>query len=208
MSVSGHLPINLIEKGKVAKSKAKPRLGRPPVVEEKFIELGINIREEEIDGEMHYFNQNNHRVTREGILIREQEGLEKTDYTENGINYSIQDVNIPGTTIVRTKEEARKALEVLLQYPNRVHAWDTETIGVEVKKESIIGKGTIICATAFIGPDVDFGNGPRLFIDNFADCEGLIMEFKEYLEDPKYFKAWHNYGFDRHIFFVRKFYPL
>lgn len=27
------------------------------------------------------------------------------------------------------------------------------------------------------------------------------MEFKEYLEDPTYLKCWHNYGFDRHIFF-------
>lgn len=71
---------------------------------------------------------------------------------------------------------------------------------MEVKTESIIGKGTIICASAFIGPDVDFGNGPRLFIDNYADAEGVIMEFKEYLENPEYFKVWHNYGFDRHIF--------
>lgn len=27
------------------------------------------------------------------------------------------------------------------------------------------------------------------------------MEFKEYLEDPKYLKCFHNYGFDRHLFF-------
>ena len=27
------------------------------------------------------------------------------------------------------------------------------------------------------------------------------MEFKEYLEDPKYLKCFHNYGYDRHIFF-------
>lgn len=27
------------------------------------------------------------------------------------------------------------------------------------------------------------------------------MVFKEYLENPEYLKCWHNYGFDRHIFF-------
>lgn len=27
------------------------------------------------------------------------------------------------------------------------------------------------------------------------------MEFKEYLEDPNYLKVFHNYGYDRHIFF-------
>lgn len=88
-----------------------------------------------------------------------------------------------------------------MQYPDRVCAWDTETIGVEVKVESVVGKGSVICASAFIGPDVDFGNGPRLVIDNFADAEGTIMGFKEYLESEEYLKCWHNYGFDRHILF-------
>lgn len=27
------------------------------------------------------------------------------------------------------------------------------------------------------------------------------MIFKEYFEDEKYKKIWHNYGFDRHIFY-------
>ena len=53
----------------------------------------------------------------------------------------------------------------------------------------------------FVGPDIDFGSGPRLFIDNYADADGVIMEFKEYLEDPKYLKCFHNYGYDRHIFY-------
>jgi hypothetical protein len=26
-----------------------------------------------------------------------------------------------------------------------------------------------------LGPDVNFGNGPRLMIDNFADAEGTIL---------------------------------
>ena len=107
-----------------------------------------------------------------------------------------------GTTIVRTKEDARRVVKILEKYKNRVVAWDTETIGVDPKTESVVGKGSIICASAFWGPDVNFGNGPRLFIDNYADAEDTIMEFKDYLENPTYFKAWHNYGFDRHIFFV------
>lgn len=86
-------------------------------------------------------------------------------------------------------------------YQDRVHAWDTETIGINAKDESPVGKGTVICATAFLGPDVDFGNGPRLFIDNYADSEDVILEFKEYFEDERYLKCWHNYGYDRHILF-------
>lgn len=105
---------------------------------------------------------------------------------------------------MRTKEAARKAIKILEKYPNRIHAWDTETINVDPKTESVVGKGNIICASVFIGPDVDFGNGPRLFIDNYAEAHDVIMEFQDYLENPKYFKVWHNYGFDRHIFFVSK----
>ncbi len=59
----------------------------------------------------------------------------------------------------------------------------------------------MLCAQCFIGPDVDFGNGPRLFIDNYADAADLIMEFKEYFEDESILKVWHNYGFDRHILY-------
>ncbi|CAI2379738.1 unnamed protein product [Moneuplotes crassus] len=181
---------NIIKKGKTTTQKE-------PIIEE----MPLDLREEEIDGEIYFFNKNNHRVTREGILIRNQEDIQKIDYSEDGINGAILNLEIPGTTIIRSREEAKKAVEILKRYPKRVHAWDTETINVDVKKESIIGKGTIICASCFIGPDVNFGNGPRLFIDNYADAEDVIMEFKEYLEDPNYFKVWHNYGFDRHIFF-------
>lgn len=90
-------------------------------------------------------------------------------------------------------------VKILKDYPHRVHAWDTETLGIDAKTESPVGNGRILCAQCFIGPDVDFGNGPRLFIDNYADSEGVIDEFKAYFEDDKMKKVWHNYGFDRHI---------
>jgi DNA polymerase I len=89
---------------------------------------------------------------------------------------------------------------ILRSVPERIHAWDTETIDLEVRTESPVGKGRILCAQCFAGPDLDFGNGPRLFIDNYADAEGIIESvFKEYLEDDSMKKVWHNYGFDRHI---------
>ncbi len=42
---------------------------------------------------------------------------------------------------------------------------------------------------------------PGLFIDNYLDSKDLVLVFKEYFEDMNYKKVWHNYGFDRHIFF-------
>ena len=105
-----------------------------------------------------------------------------------------------GTTIVRTREHAKRVVEILKSVPDRIHAWDTETIGIDAKNESPVGKGQILCAQCFAGPDLDFGNGPRLFIDNYADASGLIeQEFKDYFEDKSILKVWHNYGYDRHI---------
>jgi len=110
-------------------------------------------------------------------------------------------LQLPGITIVRSEEQAKRALEVLLRHSNRIHAWDTETIGLEVKNESPVGKGFVLCASAFIGPEVNFGNGPRLLIDNYGDAEGTLDMFKGYLQDPNYYKCWHNYGFDRHVLY-------
>ncbi len=95
----------------------------------------------------------------------------------------MRNLDVPGTTIVRNREQARKAIDVLYKYRQRVHAWDTETINIDPKINSPVGHGEVICASAFAGPDVDFGNGPRLFIDNYADALDTILEFQEYLEE-------------------------
>lgn len=115
-------------------------------------------------------------------------------------NFAMKNLSIPSVTIVRTREEARKVIEILKSKSNRFHAWDTETLDIDPKEQSPVNHGRIICSSCFAGPDVNFGNGPRLFIDNYAQSEGVIQEFKSYFEDSKYLKVWHNYGFDRHIF--------
>lgn len=48
---------------------------------------------------------------------------------------------------------------------------------------------------------MDFGNGPRLFIDNFGTSAGLIDIFKPFFENEEYLKSWHNYSFDRHVLY-------
>jgi DNA polymerase-1 len=116
-------------------------------------------------------------------------------------NTALEGVSIPGVTIVNSREKALKALDVLMSLEDRVHAWDTEVIDIEVKEQSPVGNGKIISAQAFCGPEVDFGNGPRLFIDNFGTNHDTIMLFKDYFESQKYKKIWHNYGFDRHVFY-------
>jgi DNA polymerase I len=108
---------------------------------------------------------------------------------------------LPGVNIVTTAEECRAIAEVLMQNPREVVAWDTETIDLDIKQEAPVGKGKILCASFFAGPQFNFGRGPRVFIDNFGKNAGLINNFKEYFESEAHKKVWHNYGFDRHLFF-------
>ena len=72
-------------------------------------------------------------------------------------NEMMQKINIPGITIVRSKEDAIQAVKILKEHGNHICAWDTETTGVDPKSESPVGKGTVLCATAFCGPEVNFG---------------------------------------------------
>uniref|UniRef100_A0A7S0H1P1 DNA-directed DNA polymerase family A palm domain-containing protein n=1 Tax=Amorphochlora amoebiformis TaxID=1561963 RepID=A0A7S0H1P1_9EUKA len=103
-----------------------------------------------------------------------------------------------GVTIVRDSKSAEAALEVLYQNQSSYHACDTEVADIDIDK-SPIGQGFVTCATIFCGPNVNFGNGNRLFIDNLDDAEGTLNIFTDYFEDRKIKKVWHNYSFDRHV---------
>ena len=55
--------------------------------------------------------------------------------------------------------------------------------------QSPVGNGRVVCFSVYCGPDVDFGNGPMLWVDTM-EGEGRVGEhilhvFKEYLEDPE-----------------------
>eukprot|EP01103_Thecamoeba_quadrilineata_P007290 TRINITY_DN1712_c1_g1_i1.p1 TRINITY_DN1712_c1_g1~~TRINITY_DN1712_c1_g1_i1.p1 ORF type:complete len:821 (-),score=173.14 TRINITY_DN1712_c1_g1_i1:74-2536(-) len=111
--------------------------------------------------------------------------------------------SIKGVTIVRDEATALSVLEKLRspELRDRYHACDTEVAGIDVKKESPCGHGTVICASIYCGPDVDFGNGPIIWIDNLDSAEGTLDLFKPYFEDESIRKTWHNYSFDRHVLY-------
>lgn len=109
-----------------------------------------------------------------------------------------------GTTVVRTREEAQEVLKVLeeLRGPERYHAIDTEVRGWEPAL-SPYGHGEIICFSIYCGDDVNFGSGPRLWVDNLNEdgtLRDLVECFREYLEDEGIQKVLHNYSFDRAMF--------
>jgi DNA polymerase I len=109
-----------------------------------------------------------------------------------------------GVTLVRDVATARRVvaqLRTLTHYADgrrRMHACDTEAIGVDLKEEGPVGKGLVICFSIYCGPDVDFGSGSKLFVDTLGSRAHLLEEFRAYFEDENVWKVWHNYGFDRH----------
>jgi DNA polymerase-1 len=95
---------------------------------------------------------------------------------------------MPGTTLVRTVDDARRVVEIVrklgglaqLPAPGKagstplgpapvVHAWDTEVVDINLDIQSPVGHGKVICASFYSGPDVDYGNGPRVWIDNLRE---------------------------------------
>jgi DNA polymerase-1 len=107
-------------------------------------------------------------------------------------------------TIVHDKASALRALKELRRLKHRSHAWDTEAANVggisRSDWRSPVTHGHVLCATCFCGDDADFGNGPRLLIDNAGPADGLLhRHFKKYFEDTQFKKVFHNYSFDRHL---------
>ena len=118
--------------------------------------------------------------------------------------HDVSAMKVPKATIVRTKEQARKVMEVLMNAdPSILHACDTEVMDINLKEVGPIGNGYVTCASVYSGPDFDYGlgDGPgtALWIDNLDDAFGVLEEFKDWFEDPTKLKVWHNYGFDRHV---------
>jgi hypothetical protein len=53
---------------------------------------------------------------------------------ETGINEALKNLKIEGTSIIRTRQDAKRVVEILKSVPERVHAWDTETINIDAKE--------------------------------------------------------------------------
>jgi len=118
--------------------------------------------------------------------------------------FDVSDLTVPNTTIVRTREQARTVVEKLMNAdPSLFHACDTEVIDIDLKEVGPVGNGFVSCVSVYSGPDFDYGlgegPGTRLWIDNLDDAYGVLQEFKEWFEDERFLKVWHNYGFDRHV---------
>ncbi|KAK2635129.1 hypothetical protein Ddye_029921 [Dipteronia dyeriana] len=100
--------------------------------------------------------------------------------------------------IAAAKEVVRKLTG---QYKHWVHACDTEVAKIDVKKETPIDHGEVICFSIYSGPEADFGDGKSSIWVDVLDGGGsaLLNEFAPFFEDPAIKKVWHNYSFNNHV---------
>ncbi|OQS03587.1 DNA polymerase I [Thraustotheca clavata] len=103
-------------------------------------------------------------------------------------------------TLVQDTQSAQRVLRILESLgPDHYHACDTEVAQIDVKMVGPVGNGNVTCLSIYSGPDVDFGNGPYVWVDNLDAAEGTLEYFRGFLESTKIKKIWHNYSFDRHV---------
>lgn len=96
---------------------------------------------------------------------------------------------------------ANEILQVLEAHEDTFWACDTEVMDIDVKTQGPVGNGKVTCVSIYGGPEVQFrqGKGYAIWIENIGYADGLLQYFKEWFENTKYLKIWHNYGFDRHV---------
>ncbi|KZV33486.1 DNA polymerase I B, chloroplastic/mitochondrial-like [Dorcoceras hygrometricum] len=98
------------------------------------------------------------------------------------------------------------------QYKNHIHACDTEACidlnfthtfvaNIDVKEETPVDHGEIICFSIYSGSGADFGDGKSCIWVDVLDGGGreLLTVFAPFFEDGSIKKVWHNYSFDYHV---------
>ncbi|KFK39361.1 hypothetical protein AALP_AA3G234700 [Arabis alpina] len=91
--------------------------------------------------------------------------------------------------------------KLITQYRNLVHACDTEVSRIDVKTETPVDHGELICFSIYCGSEAVFGDGKSCIWVDVLGVNGraVLAEFKPFFEDPSIKKVWHNYSFDSHI---------
>ncbi|KAK6946876.1 3'-5' exonuclease domain [Dillenia turbinata] len=103
--------------------------------------------------------------------------------------------------VVADVSAAKKVVKLLTtKYRHFVHACDTEVAKIDVKQETPVEHGELICFSIYSGPKANFGNGKScIWVDVLDGGRDVLHEFAAFFEDPSVKKVWHNYGFDSHV---------
>uniref|UniRef100_J3MQT9 DNA-directed DNA polymerase n=1 Tax=Oryza brachyantha TaxID=4533 RepID=J3MQT9_ORYBR len=130
---------------------------------------------------------------------------DKTSLTSEAINArKVLAAIYDKVLVVDNVESARSVVKLLTtKYRGFIHACDTEVANIDVKEETPVGHGEVICFSIYSGHfdgQADFGNGKTcIWVDVLDGGRDVLMEFAPFFEDPSIKKVWHNYSFDSHI---------
>ncbi|XP_027369033.1 DNA polymerase I A, chloroplastic/mitochondrial-like isoform X2 [Abrus precatorius] len=96
-------------------------------------------------------------------------------------------------------EEVSKLLTT--KYRHHIFACDTEVAKIDVKQETPVDHGEIICFSIYCGSEADFGGGKSCIWVDVVDGGGkeILEKFAEFFSDSSIEKVWHNYSFDCHV---------
>ncbi|KAG8386145.1 hypothetical protein BUALT_Bualt03G0118600 [Buddleja alternifolia] len=102
--------------------------------------------------------------------------------------------SVDETHIEKITDEATELRERLSKVYDQVAS-------IDVKQETPVDHGEIICFSIYSGPDADFGGGKScVWIDVLnGGGKDLVAVFAPFFEDPSIKKVWHNYSFDNHV---------
>ncbi|CAL9098054.1 unnamed protein product [Musa textilis] len=103
--------------------------------------------------------------------------------------------------IVDNISRAKEVVQLLTtEYKYFFHACNTEVANIDVKVETPVAHGEIICFSICSGPQANFGNGrSRVWVDVLDGGKDVLKEFVPFFEDSSVKKVvWHNYSFDSH----------
>lgn len=89
---------------------------------------------------------------------------------------------------------------ITTKYRDLVYACDTEVAKIDVKQETPVGHGEVVCFSIYCGSQADFGSGKScIWVDVLDGGRNVLMEFAPFFEDESIKKVWHNYSFDSHV---------
>lgn len=103
--------------------------------------------------------------------------------------------------VVDSIDKARLVVSMLTtKYKDLIHACDTEVANIDVKGETPVDHGEVICFSIYPGPEADFGDKKScIWVDVLDGGKDILKEFAPFFEDPSIKKVWHNYSFDIHV---------
>ncbi|KAJ8754686.1 hypothetical protein K2173_010777 [Erythroxylum novogranatense] len=125
------------------------------------------------------------------------EGISSREESRQRLTGIYEDILIVDNVLL-AKEVVAKLIN---QYRHLTHACDTEVAGIDVKQETPVNHGEIICFSIYSGPEADFGYGKSCIWVDVLDGGGqdILAEFEPFFANPFIRKVWHNYSFDNHV---------